>query len=52
MWALLNLTNIINPSCEWALKINPKNMVKFYSAKEALEAGYVPCKVCKPRTKD
>ena len=40
------------PSCEWALKIHPDNLVAFKSAKQALEAGYVPCKVCKPPTKD
>jgi len=40
------------PSCEWALKIHPDNLVKFKSAKEALDAGYVPCKVCRPPTKD
>jgi methylphosphotriester-DNA--protein-cysteine methyltransferase len=40
------------PSCKWAKKINPANLVTFRSAKEALDAGYVPCKVCKPPTKD
>ena len=40
------------PTCKWALKINPANLVKFVSAKEALDAGYVPCKVCRPPTKD
>jgi methylphosphotriester-DNA--protein-cysteine methyltransferase len=40
------------PSCEWAAKINPKNLVTFKSVKEAMDAGYVPCKVCKPPTKD
>ncbi len=40
------------PNCEWAQKINPDNLVKFKSAKEAQEAGYVPCKVCRPPTKD
>jgi len=40
------------PNCEWAQKINPANLVKFKSAKEAQEAGYVPCKVCRPPTKD
>ena len=40
------------PSCEWAAKINPKNLVTFKSAKEALGAGYVPCKVCRPPTKE
>jgi methylphosphotriester-DNA--protein-cysteine methyltransferase len=40
------------PSCEWAAKINPDNLVKFMSAKEALATGYIPCKVCRPPTKD
>ena len=40
------------PTCKWAKKITPKNMVTFKSAEEALKAGYVPCKVCKPPTKD
>ena len=40
------------PSCEWALKIHPDNLVTFKSAKEALDVGYVPCKVCRPPTKD
>jgi len=40
------------PNCKWALKIKPENLVTIKSAKEALEAGYVPCKVCKPPTKD
>lgn len=37
-------------SCEWALKIHPDNLVTFKSAKEAFDAGYVPCKVCRPPT--
>jgi len=41
-----------HPTCEWALKINPQNLVTFESAKEALGAGYKPCKVCNPPTKD
>jgi methylphosphotriester-DNA--protein-cysteine methyltransferase len=40
------------PDCKWAQKIKPENLVTFKSAKEALAAGYVPCKVCKPPTKD
>jgi len=40
------------PDCKWAKKINPANLVTFKSAKEAKEAGYVPCKVCKPPAKD
>jgi len=40
------------PKCKWATKISSKNLVTFKSAKEALDAGYVPCKVCKPPRKD
>lgn len=39
-------------TCKWALKIKPENLVTFKSAKEALDSGYIPCKVCKPPTKD
>ncbi len=40
------------PDCQWAKKIKPENMVTFNSAKEARQAGYVPCKVCKPPISD
>ena len=40
-----------NPSCRWAQKINPNNLVTFNSAKDALGAGYIPCKVCIPPIK-
>jgi methylphosphotriester-DNA--protein-cysteine methyltransferase len=40
------------PNCKWAQKINRADLVKFKSAKEAQEAGYVPCKICRPPTKD
>jgi len=40
------------PSCRWAKKIKPNNLVTFQSAKEAQEAGYLPCKVCRPPLKD
>jgi methylphosphotriester-DNA--protein-cysteine methyltransferase len=40
------------PNCKWAAKISSKNLITFKSAKEALDAGYVPCKVCRPPTKD
>ena len=40
------------PTCEWALKIHPDNLLTFKSVKEALDMGYVPCKVCRPPTKD
>ena len=35
-------------SCVWAGRISPKNLVVFNSPEEAISAGYVPCKVCKP----
>ena len=41
-----------NLDCKWAKKISAKNLVTFKTAKEALAAGYVPCKVCKPPTKE
>lgn len=36
------------PSCVWAQRIKPANLVVFDSAKDARAAGYVPCKVCNP----
>jgi len=36
------------PTCKWAQRIKPENLVTFKSAQEAQAAGYVPCKVCKP----
>ncbi len=36
------------PTCRWAKKIKPYNLVIFESPEEAIEAGYIPCKVCKP----
>ena len=38
--------------CKWAKKISGKNLVKFKTVAEAKKAGYVPCKVCNPPTKD
>jgi hypothetical protein len=32
-------------------RISGKNLVTFDSKEEAERAGYVPCKVCKPRRK-
>jgi hypothetical protein len=36
------------PDCKWAQKINPANLIKFKSPEDAIKAGYVPCKVCRP----
>jgi hypothetical protein len=40
------------PSCKWAMKIKPENLITFKSAKEAQAAGYLPCKVCSPSVSD
>jgi len=40
------------PNCYWAQQIKPENLIWFLSAKEALDMGYVPCKVCGPPTSD
>lgn len=34
--------------CRWANKIRADHRVFFSSREEALDAGYVPCKVCRP----
>ncbi|OIQ59720.1 thermonuclease precursor [Moorella thermoacetica] len=36
------------PDCQWAQKISPRNRVEFSSRQEAINAGYQPCKVCRP----
>ena len=36
------------PNCKWGKKIKPENQVWFNSREEAIDKGYVPCKVCKP----
>ena len=35
------------PSCEWVARMNPANMVVFYSHEDAVNAGYKPCKTCR-----
>ncbi|WP_295029882.1 Ada metal-binding domain-containing protein [Methanobrevibacter sp.] len=37
-----------NPGCEWAQKISSSNKVVFHSRDDAINSGYVPCKVCSP----
>lgn len=34
--------------CVWAKKIKPENLVTFNGKEAAANAGYIPCKVCKP----
>lgn len=36
------------PDCRWARKIKPKNQIWFNDRQEAVDKGYIPCKVCKP----
>jgi hypothetical protein len=36
------------PSCRWAKRINKGNLIVFRSRQEALDSGYVACKVCRP----
>jgi len=36
------------PSCRWAGKISPGNLIGFNSKDEAIRSGRRPCKVCKP----
>jgi len=47
-WGTKNSNKYHFPSCKWAQKINPNNLVKFKSPEDAAKAGYVPCKVCRP----
>jgi len=35
-----------NPTCKWALKIKPKNIIEFRSAAEAENKKFMPCRNC------
>lgn len=47
-WASKSSNKYHYPTCQWAKRIKPSNLIKFSSPEEAIQAGYVPCKVCKP----
>lgn len=47
-WGSKNSNKYHYPDCRWAQKIKPSNLIKFNSPEEATQAGYIPCKVCKP----
>ena len=47
-WASKNSKIYHYPTCKWAQKINPQNLVKFVTPEDAIKAGYRACKVCKP----
>ena len=36
------------PDCQWAKKIDPKNLQTFKTREDAIKAGKRPCKACKP----
>ena len=36
------------PNCEWAQKINSKNLITFNSRDAAISSGRSPCEVCNP----
>lgn len=40
--------NFHRPDCEWTARTEPRNHVEFAARQAAVEAGYVPCKVCNP----
>jgi methylphosphotriester-DNA--protein-cysteine methyltransferase len=40
------------PTCATAKNIAKNNLIKFKTAKEAVDAGYFSCQVCKPPQKD
>lgn len=47
-WASKKSNKYHYPHCKWAQKIKPENLIKFRTPEEALRAGYIPCKVCRP----
>ena len=47
-WGSKNSKIYHYPTCKWAQKIKPSNLVKFNSPEEAIKAGKVPCKICRP----
>ena len=50
-WASKNSNKYHYPSCRSAQRIKPANLIKFKTAQEAINAGYVSCKVCRPPSK-
>jgi methylphosphotriester-DNA--protein-cysteine methyltransferase len=47
-WASKGSNKYHYPTCKWAQKIKPDNLIKFGSPEQAVKAGYVPCRVCNP----
>jgi methylphosphotriester-DNA--protein-cysteine methyltransferase len=49
-WASKKSNKYHYPDCKWAQKIHPENLIIFKTPEEAIKAGYIPCKVCRPPT--
>ena len=47
-WGSLKSNKYHYPSCQWAQRIKSHNLIVFHGPEEAIAAGYVPCKVCRP----
>ena len=47
-WGSIKTNKYHYPSCKKAKKIKPLHLVIFTSPEDAIKAGYIPCKVCKP----
>jgi hypothetical protein len=47
-WGSKNSNKYHKPSCTSAQNIKSNNLVKFNTPENAIQAGYIPCKVCKP----
>ena len=47
-WGSRDSDKYHKPSCYWAKQISPDNLIIFRTRREAIEAGYKACKVCKP----
>ena len=40
--------NSMKSSCKWGQKMSEHNKVYFNSRNDAINQGYIPCKVCNP----
>lgn len=47
-WASKNSNKYHRPKCRWAQMIKPDNLIKLKSPEEAVNSGFIPCKVCRP----
>jgi methylphosphotriester-DNA--protein-cysteine methyltransferase len=47
-WASRKSNKYHYPDCRWAQRIKSENLIVFNSPAEAIRAGYIPCKVCRP----